>query len=78
MAAACHPCVRRILTQADLTAPGGREHAPEPAVISPLEPHIAFAELSRIRPSDTDLPAVLSRVAELAKQTLPSAAQPEG
>ena len=41
---------------------------------TPLEPHIAFAELSRIKLGDTDLPAVLGRVAELAKQTLPGAA----
>ena len=40
----------------------------------PLEPHIAFAELSRIKLGDTDLPAVLGRVAELARQTLPGAA----
>ena len=41
---------------------------------TPLEPHIAFAELSQIKLSDTDLPAVLGRVAELARQTLPGAA----
>ena len=41
---------------------------------TPLEPHIAFAELSQIKLGDTDLPAVLGRVAELARQTLPGAA----
>ena len=40
----------------------------------PLEPHVAFAELGRIRLAEADLNAVLGRVAELARQTLPGAA----
>ncbi|MEV7623938.1 GAF and ANTAR domain-containing protein [Actinoplanes sp. NPDC089786] len=37
------------------------------------DPHQAFAELGRIRLSETDLGGVLARVAELAKQTLDGA-----
>ncbi|HEX9064917.1 MAG TPA: GAF and ANTAR domain-containing protein [Streptosporangiaceae bacterium] len=40
----------------------------------PLEPQAAFAELGRIKLGDHDLAAVLSRVAEVARQTLPGAA----
>jgi GAF domain-containing protein len=40
----------------------------------PLEPQTAFAELGQIKLSDHDLPAVLGRIAELARQTLPGAA----
>jgi GAF domain-containing protein len=39
-----------------------------------LEPHIAFAELGRMKLDEHDLRAVLSRVAELARQTLPGVA----
>jgi GAF domain-containing protein len=42
---------------------------------SPLDPGAAFAELGRIRLSDTDLDGVLTRIAELAKATLPGAAE---
>jgi hypothetical protein len=46
----------------------------EPAITEmPLEPHVAFAELGRLRLGDGDLRAVLGRVAELARQTLPGA-----
>lgn len=38
-----------------------------------LEPHTAFAELSKIMLGSQPLTAVLERVAELAKQTLPGA-----
>jgi GAF domain-containing protein len=37
----------------------------------PLEPTDAFAELGRIKLSDTDLDGVLLKVAELAKRTIP-------
>ena len=40
-----------------------------------LDPTAAFAELGRIKLSETNLEQVLSRVAELAKQTLPGAAE---
>lgn len=40
-----------------------------------LDPNQAFAELGRINLAETDLPQVLSRVAELAKQTIPGAAE---
>jgi GAF domain-containing protein len=39
----------------------------------PLDPVAAFAELSKIRLSDTDLTQVLTRVAELAKRCVPGA-----
>lgn len=41
---------------------------------APTEPPLAFAELGRIRFDDTDLEGVLLRVATLAKQTVPGAA----
>lgn len=47
----------------------------EPAINAiPLEPQIAFAELGQIKLGDHDLPAVLGRAAELARQTLPGTA----
>jgi len=53
----------------------GRRQALEPVITDILlEPHIAFAELARIKLGDQDLPAVLTRVAELARQTVPGAA----
>ena len=39
----------------------------------PLEPQVAFAELGQIKLGDGDLHAVLGRVAELARRTLPGA-----
>jgi GAF domain-containing protein len=55
--------------------PCGRMQALEPAITAiPLEPQIAFAELGQIKLGDHDLPAVLGRVAELARQTLHGAA----
>lgn len=39
----------------------------------PLDPTVAFAELGRIKLAETDLDGVLSRVAELAKLTIPEA-----
>jgi GAF domain-containing protein len=41
----------------------------------PLDPATAFAELGQIRLSDTTLDGVLTRVAELAKATLPGAGE---
>jgi GAF domain-containing protein len=41
----------------------------------PLDPTAAFAELGRIKLSETNLDQVLSRVAELAKRTLVGAAE---
>jgi GAF domain-containing protein len=38
-----------------------------------MEPTDAFAELGRIRFSETDLPTALAKVADLAKQTIPGA-----
>jgi GAF domain-containing protein len=43
--------------------------------LEPLDPAAAFAELGRIKLSETDLDHVLSRVAELAKRTLPGASE---
>jgi GAF domain-containing protein len=39
-----------------------------------LEPRVAFAELGQLKLGENDLQAVLGRVAELARQTLPAAA----
>ncbi len=39
----------------------------------PMDPIEAFAELGRIRLTDTDLDGILDRVAELAKSTIPGA-----
>lgn len=41
----------------------------------PLGPTAAFAELGRIKLSETNLDEVLSRIAELAKRTLPGASE---
>jgi GAF domain-containing protein len=41
----------------------------------PLDPTAAFAELGRIKLSETNLDQVLFRVAELAKRTLPGASE---
>jgi hypothetical protein len=38
---------------------------------TPLDPLVAFAELGRMKLGEGDLRAVLGRVAELARQTLP-------
>jgi len=38
---------------------------------TPLDPLVAFAELGRMKLGEKDLQAVLGRVAELARQTLP-------
>ena len=40
----------------------------------PLDPLVAFAELGRMKLGESDLQAVLGRVAELARQTLPGMA----
>lgn len=40
-----------------------------------LSPIQAFAELGRIKPAETDLQQVLARLSELAKQTVPGAAE---
>jgi GAF domain-containing protein len=42
---------------------------------SPLDPSEAFTELGRIKLSENDLDAVLHKVAELAKRTIPGAAE---
>ena len=39
--------------------------------VTPLDPLVAFAELGRMKLGESDLQAVLGRVAELARQTLP-------
>jgi GAF domain-containing protein len=44
-------------------------------ILQPTDPHAAFAELGRIKLNETDVVGVLARVAELAKQTLPGAAE---
>ena len=55
-------------------ASGGSRCALEPVITEiPLEPQVAFAELGQIKLGDDDLRAVLGRVAELARQTLPGA-----
>jgi GAF domain-containing protein len=41
----------------------------------PIDPTAAFAELGRIKLSETDLDGVLTRVAELAKQTIDGATE---
>jgi GAF domain-containing protein len=41
----------------------------------PVDPAEAFAELGRIRLADTDLPGVLTRIAELAKAVIPGATE---
>ncbi|WP_250001943.1 GAF and ANTAR domain-containing protein [Actinoplanes sp. M2I2] len=41
----------------------------------PLDPTAAFVELGRIKLSDTNLDQILSRVAELAKRSLPGATE---
>src|SRR5579863_3896201 len=41
---------------------------------TPLDPLVAFAELGRMKLGESDLRAVLGRVAELARQTLPGMA----
>ncbi|MGW4465038.1 GAF and ANTAR domain-containing protein [Micromonospora sp. NPDC004704] len=40
---------------------------------TPLDPTDAFAELGRIKLSDTDLDGILDRIAQLAKRTIPGA-----
>jgi hypothetical protein len=40
-------------------------------VTQSIDPVDAFAELGRIKLSETDLPGVLTRIAELAKATIP-------
>ena len=59
----------------ELVASGGSRCALESVITDmPLEPHVAFAELGQMRLGDGDLHAVLGRVAELARRTLPGAA----
>jgi GAF domain-containing protein len=54
---------------------GGGRCALEPVIAeNPLEPHVAFAELGQIKLDEGDLRDVLGRVAELARQSLPGAA----
>ncbi|MFE9192945.1 GAF and ANTAR domain-containing protein [Micromonospora sp. NPDC007208] len=43
--------------------------------VEPMDPHQAFAELGRIRLADVDLDALLDRIAELAKRTIPGASE---
>jgi transcriptional regulator with GAF, ATPase, and Fis domain len=43
--------------------------------IEPLDPNEAFAELGRIKLSDTDLNGVLQTIAGLAKRTIPGASE---
>jgi GAF domain-containing protein len=40
---------------------------------APMDPNVAFAQLGRIKLSDTDLGAVLKTIADLAKRTIPGA-----
>jgi GAF domain-containing protein len=55
--------------------PGGGLCALEPVIsATPLDPLAAFAELGRMKLGERDLQAVLGRVAELARQTLPGVA----
>src|ERR1700745_3293517 len=52
--------------------PGGGLCALEPVITgTPPDPLVAFAELGRMKLGERDLRAVLGRVAELARQTLP-------
>src|SRR4029077_6436399 len=54
---------------------GGGLCALEPVITgTPLDPHVVFAELGRMKLGESDLQAVLGRVAELARQTLPGMA----
>ena len=46
----------------------------EPVITGTLDPLVAFAELGRMKLGERDLQAVLGRVAELARQTLPGVA----
>ena len=43
--------------------------------IEPMDPTEAFAQLGRIKLSDTDLDGVLKTIADLAKRTIPGAAE---
>jgi GAF domain-containing protein len=43
--------------------------------IEPLEPSAAFAQLGRIKLSDTDLNGVLQTIADLAKRSIPGASE---
>ena len=61
--------------RAELVVSGGGLRALEFVITEiPLEPQVAFAELARLKLDDSDLQKVLGRVAELARQTLPVAA----
>jgi hypothetical protein len=54
-------------------ASGGSRRPLESVIVKmPLEPHVAFAELGQVKLDEGDLHAVLRRVAELARQTLPA------
>src|ERR1017187_1994148 len=70
----------RAATQRPCSAPawGVRScdrRALEPAIAEiPLEPHVAFAEFGQMKLDEGDLQDVLRRVAELARQTMPGAA----
>jgi GAF domain-containing protein len=48
---------------------------PEPGGVEPRDPRAAFAELSKIMLKDRPLSGTLERIAELAKQTIPGAAE---
>src|ERR1700756_4225432 len=55
--------------------PGGGLCALEPVITGiPPDPLVAFAELGRMKLGESDLQAVLGRVAELARRTLPGMA----
>jgi transcriptional regulator with GAF, ATPase, and Fis domain len=41
----------------------------------PMDPHDAFAELSRIRLADIDIETLLDKIAQLAKRTIPGAGE---
>src|SRR5687767_4381891 len=43
--------------------------------IEPVDPHEAFAELGRIRLADIDIDALLDKIAQLAKRSIPGAAE---
>src|SRR5580704_13436670 len=65
----CRPCNRHVLSwQIPWRSP---MRAGAIITGTPLDPLVAFAELGRMKLGEGDLQAVLGRVAELARQTLP-------
>jgi GAF domain-containing protein len=65
----CRPCYRHVLTwQIPWRWP---MRAGAIIIATPLDPLVAFAELGRMKLGERDLQAVLGRVAELARQTMP-------